>query len=109
MKTKTIKKISLKAFVIAIALILSFAANAQFTMDGIFGQRYGRTTTVGANNVQAIGVGNFNFALGRIPDAALHVNTNFVTNPFYGAGEVFRTNGPLTQLNSWRLFTGAGN
>jgi len=107
-KTKLLK-IDLKAFVIAFALILSHLANAQFTMDGAAGQRYGRTTTAGANNVQAIGVGNFDLSLGRIPAAALHVNTNFVTNPFYGVGEAFRTDGPSDQLNAWRLWSGGQN
>jgi hypothetical protein len=38
--------------------------------------------------------------------AALHINTIGLTNPFYGAGNVFRTDGDAGNLNRWQLFTG---
>lgn len=52
--------------------------------------------------------GNTNFVgIGRgfsNPQALLHVSsTNFIST-----GEVFRTDGPSTDINAWRLWTGTG-
>jgi hypothetical protein len=54
----------------------------------------------GATNPGFIGMGG-NFLN---PLSVLHVNSNA-----YNSGEVFRTNGPGTQTNAWRMFTGTGN
>lgn len=56
--------------------------------------------------VGRIGIGNFpNFT--NLP-SALTINANLIPNP---TGEVFRTtsNATGTNVNAWRLFTGAGN
>lgn len=56
------------------------------------------------NNVSRLGIGNF--ANGTNLASTLTVNGNTTTNP---TGEVFSTTGPSTNLNAWRLKTGAGN
>lgn len=67
---------------------------------------FGRTALGG--NVQGIGIGSFTNL--NLPQSAFHVNTNLLpVSTAFTSGELFRTSGPSNQLNSWRMFTGAGN
>lgn len=66
---------------------------AQFDMQSSGFNRWGRLNPMPLiANPSAIGIGNFNSP--NAPLSALHINTNLVPNPFYGAGELFRTTGP---------------
>lgn len=60
-------------------------------------------------NYESLGIGDFNTAL-TIPQAAIHVNTNyFAFPPTYAAGEVFRTDNPGTDHAYWRMYKGNVN
>jgi len=107
MKTK-IEKIS-TGLIILLCLLSNFAF-CQFNVQTNGPSRWAQFNPAPGQNPYALGVGNFPGGVGGIsPAAALHVNTNGLGNTFYGPSEVFRTTGPSTNLNTWRLFTGAGN
>jgi hypothetical protein len=75
-----------------------------FDLQTNFAQRWGRVNPVGGFNAQGISIGN------TAPAAALHVNTNSLpATTLFTPGEVFRTTGPTTNVNAWRMFTGTGN
>jgi len=106
-------------FIYALTIVICTMSNTLFAQWNWIPtpqwDRWGQTNNLGGtvNDIKAIGVGNF-IDFNSHPDAALHVNTNFLTPTagiglFFGPGEVFRTDGPSTNLNAWRLFTGAGN
>ncbi|MBI3501836.1 MAG: hypothetical protein HY063_08585, partial [Bacteroidetes bacterium] len=83
--------------IIVIALQTNFS-QAQFTQGFLSGNLCGSTNPA----VTAIGIGNFSTS----PSAALHVNTNLLpTNTTFGAGKVFRTDGPSNVDNLWQMFT----
>ncbi len=88
----------------------TFVVNAQpFQMAGPFANRFGVTTTTGANNVRAIGIGAFTST--NRPLAAFHANANLLPGSTdFGIGEIFRTtsNATGTNLNAWRFWTGSG-
>lgn len=71
------------------------------------GNRWGRLNPAGGINAFALGIGNFAAPFLQ-PASALHVNTNLITNPFYGAGEVFCTQAPTANTQAWRMLTGTG-
>jgi len=98
----TLQKAILITIVITCATMQT--AISQFTMDNDFGNYYGTLDFGLGNPPQAIGIGNFT-APTNVPDAALHINTNLVTNAFYGAGEVFRTDAP-NAATFWKMFRG---
>jgi len=117
MKTQKLilKKINIIIFIITSITTLSYSVMAQpFQMSGTIwpvNNRFGVSTTGGllnANLVRAMGVGAFTST--NHPLAALHVNANLLPgSPDFGAGDVFRTTGPATNINAWRMFTGTGN
>ena len=85
-----------------------FIVKGQYQMTGPLANRFGVTTTTGANNVRAISVGAFSPT--NPPQSAFHINTNLLApSPVFTSGEVFRTNGPSTETNAWRMMTGSGN
>ncbi len=71
--------------------------------------RWGQTNNpaLNWNDIKAIGVGDFT-GFNSHPDAALHINTNFLTPTahvglFFTPGEVFRTDCPAGLNTWWRL------
>ncbi len=100
-----IKKMKTKiTMIITIVFILqSYFVYAQFNEFNIGPIWFGRTNVPPLNNdISAISIGNFT----TLPSAAWHINTNKINTPYYGPGNVFRTDGPSNVLNSWRLWTG---
>ncbi|MBP9069375.1 MAG: tail fiber domain-containing protein [Bacteroidia bacterium] len=99
-------------------IVLSLGQQAQNGMDyaiGVGAIRYSRLRTGGfppfsvpVNSEKALGV----FQANITPQSFLEVNSTPAYMPFpmpgIGLGELFRTNGPATNLNAWRMFTGAG-
>ena len=98
--------------IIIIMMIICTASNATiaqnpFTMQNLTSNYWGTTDFIALlHPPQAIGIGNF--ASPTQPLSALHINTNLVTNPFYGFGEVFRTDCPAVTVSepatAWRMF-----
>jgi len=111
MKTKL--KMKLYATVVVFSLCANFSYAQWNWAPTPSGNRWGQTNNPFAlqNKIKSIVIGNFT-DYSAIPQAALHVNSNFLTQTtgtyYYSRGEVFRTVGPNTQLNAWRMFTGAG-
>ncbi|PCJ86710.1 MAG: hypothetical protein COA57_05735 [Flavobacteriales bacterium] len=69
--------------------------------------KFGRTKT----DIAAIGIGAFPNGTANPPLSALHINTNPPFPPatgFFSLGEVFRTVGPSTETNAWRMLSGTG-
>ncbi len=94
--------IKLRMCVTIAMLFLSYNwAFAQFQPYNAGPFQAGRTLP----NIGAIAIGNFpNFTS---PLAALHINTNLLpANNVFTPGEVFRTDCPIGQTTSWRLFRG---
>jgi len=59
------------------------------------------------NSVGIVGVGRY-FNDPHALHALLHVNSTADPNNPTPTGEVFRTDGPSTEINAWRLWTGTG-
>ncbi|PCJ25266.1 MAG: hypothetical protein COA97_08050 [Flavobacteriales bacterium] len=105
-----------KILIIAIILICTTSVCAQFNSGGGgIGNRWGETNNPNANNtIRRVGIGDFS-GFTSAPASAFHINANFLTavSPFalntFLPGEVFRTTGPSTNVNAWRMFTGTGN
>lgn len=98
-------------FTVTYLMLTCFSsAYGQWNTSGIITNRYYETDNFPAfNNFRSVGVGNFS-SFGFEPISALHVNTNFLDlSPNFPKGDVFMTTGPSTNLNAWRMFTGAGN
>ncbi|MBI3501334.1 MAG: tail fiber domain-containing protein [Bacteroidetes bacterium] len=92
-----------KAVIMFIALYVT--VNAQvIDLQNVPGQRWGRLNPAPGFNAWALGIGNFNSPTS--PASALHVNTNLIPTPYYGAGEVFRTECPAGIATYWRMFQG---
>ncbi|WKZ74245.1 MAG: tail fiber domain-containing protein [Vicingaceae bacterium] len=96
-------------------LILTYFSSAygQWNTNGILTGRYVETDNFPPPfNIRSVGIGNFT-SNGALTNAFLHVNSNYLLLPSNGSitslGEVFRTTGPSTNVNAWRMFTGAGN
>jgi hypothetical protein len=88
-------------------LIFAFEVNAQWTATSAGLERFVQTTVMGVNNIKAVRIGNNGYVF---PKAALHVDAislSATSNPSltFLAGEVFRTDGPGTNVNAWRLWT----
>ena len=99
---------------ICVTLATHCCIYAQFNKGGLSSSYFGQTNSNGlqTNWIRSVGVGNFSNT-GDKTHAFLHVNSNYLLLPQNGSittlGEVFRTTGPSTDTNTWRLFTGAGN
>lgn len=107
----------LKFIFCAITTVICIMSNSLFAqvfnVGGGVQDRWGQTNNTGLNNtIRRVGIGDFE-NLGVIgPRAALNIDANLLTpvelwasNTFL-PGEVFRTDGPSTNLNAWRLWTG---
>ena len=98
-----------KSTLVTTIILLFFISvvNAQFNATGVLNTKYGRTNATFGQNIKAIGIGDFT----SFPNAALHVDANLLDAPtdpinMFLPGEVFRTDGPSTNINAWRLWTG---
>ena len=87
---------------------------SQLQIQGAANDKYGETMNPSVpQTIRRVGIGDFSNL--NPPAAAFHINANLLTEPLvtanntFLAGEVFRTSGPSTNINAWRLFTGPGN
>ena len=103
-----------KIIVIASSIMLATSVCAQFNAPGGLQDKWGETDNNNPNTtIRRVGIGDFPPL--SPPAAAFHINANLLTEPLitanntFLAGEVFRTSGPSTNINAWRLFTGPGN
>ncbi|MFI5218652.1 MAG: tail fiber domain-containing protein [Bacteroidia bacterium] len=103
MKTKNYIRL-INTFVL---VLLANVAICQFQIQFAGLNRWSRFNPAGAQNPYAIGVGNFDAALGRQALASVHINSFYITFPYYGAGNLFRTDAINSVDNVWNMFTGA--
>ena len=97
----------MKHLKLLLSLLVLFALNSAFAQ---FFQTPNATGRYMDNHplVHSVGIGDFGGPL--LPEGILHVNSNLTQiKPGLSLGEVFRTTGPATLDNIWRLSTGVGN
>ena len=113
-KLKTMKAVKIKSAIYTMIIIFCICANlaqAQWNWGGTpFNNRWGQTNNLNPiNTIKSIVVGDFT-GNGAIPQAALHVNSNFLTPPdgafFYPQGNVFTTDCPAGNTTAWRMLKG---